>query len=459
LPITFAQQQPFSEQLSTQYGQQAAQGRGGGGQAQNNAIAADVYMQAARLQAASAEAGEDRELRKTADQNDRIGLMENAGRNRAFQLQENEQQNAQRQAQAAQHAELQMQVNTAELSQTEKVRMQRMRNALGTIDEQVASGFLNPEEGNTMKLQVQTGLNNYQQREAAFQAKAAELKYAQVAQQQAHATSLQGLDLQHWNAMYEQTTRQQPDGSRVQFIPGKGYSVVPGTEPKAAPKPETDVPFDWKKEWDQSMAEAKAAKPTLGEDSEELLKYAQQVVTRREAEFKARQGTRQQAAQQGPPAANAQQAQPPVGARQLPQEPPIQRAVPVAARRPFDIDDPKAIPPEQKPFREDYVRQLHDINKLPSFIPEDRKNELKMVATDMIKLVADAGSPEAMTDAELRAFLAARKKFEAGMTAAQNAKSPEQSAEARIRQQLANPVVPADAEGQIRNQIRPLLPR
>ncbi len=69
-----------------------------------------------------------------------------------------------------QHVELQMQAQAAELTMAERLRMQRLQQGLAWVDqngptESGGTGLLNAEEVNAHRMQLQTGLSPYQQRQ------------------------------------------------------------------------------------------------------------------------------------------------------------------------------------------------------------------------------------------------------------------------------------------------------
>lgn len=445
MPIVFAQPQPLDAAAAFQAGRQQGQLAAGAAAARQQAVLADYFTAAANRDAAHASQNEDRELRASAGNADRAAMLENAGRNRLFQLQENEQQNQQRQAQMRLHADLQ----NVELSQTEAVRLQRMRQAVGAVN---ADDSLAPDEKASLIQQLQTGINPLQQRVAAARVKQEEVQTQMMLGQAQKVAALQSATGATRAALFESQVHRRPDGNDY-FVDSKGdLKLLEKPDPVKGEKVKPPEPFDWAKELKQAEAEAAVAYPVPAKAEDDAnagkrREYMQRVMDRRQAEHAGQQRAQAQAEPAAsPPPANPAVPQPP--ARQVPQ----------AERRPFNIDDPDSIPPAARPFRDDYMKQVRDVDGLPTHTPPEVKTELKMLATDMAQLVAAAGSPEAMSDAELRAFAAARKKFEQGMTRAMAAKSPDDQARERIGRELATP--PAGTpEAQIRNTLRPLLPR
>ena len=95
---------------------------------------------------------------------------------------------AARQAQAAQ---LLAWVNQQDLSQKEKMRLERMRNAIGEVNSLVASNQLTPEEAQNYLVQLRTGIDPLEQRARASQARMYEQHAKQYEAQVAMQTKAQ----------------------------------------------------------------------------------------------------------------------------------------------------------------------------------------------------------------------------------------------------------------------------
>lgn len=177
MPIVYEPPQPFSPAISQGYGaaeqgiqdlpliQHAQDQRATDrrmqfqAQVQNNALAAQAGQQNADR--AAAEAARGAAVREGAYQFDE---SRRPSARDFFQADLGFQQTQQR---FALHAAMQKE----ELSTAETMRLQRLQQAKGTIQQQVDEGQLTPEEGNALMTQAQTGINPLQQRQAAAKVK------------------------------------------------------------------------------------------------------------------------------------------------------------------------------------------------------------------------------------------------------------------------------------------------
>ena len=214
MPIVFAQPQPLDAAAAFQAGRQQGQLAAGAAAARQQAVLADYFTAAANRDAAHASQNEDRELRASAGNADRAAMLENAGRNRLFQLQENEQQNQQRQAQMRLHADLQ----NVELSQTEAVRLQRMRQAVGAVN---ADDSLAPDEKASLIQQLQTGINPLQQRVAAARVKQEEVQTQMMLGQAQKIAALQSATGATRASLFESQVHRREDGNDY-YVDSKG---------------------------------------------------------------------------------------------------------------------------------------------------------------------------------------------------------------------------------------------
>lgn len=181
MPISFESPAPFNATLAARYGQYQG---GQAATAQANAANAQAQGDAADRQLRATLAGEQLAGSMSQANADRAAMMENAGRERAHRFVEAEQGNQQRQEQM----KLQSQLQTTELTQTEQLRYNRMKQAVGSVN---ADDTLAPEEKHALITQLQTGINPLEQRLAATKVQQEELQTKQLV---AHAQKLAALD-------------------------------------------------------------------------------------------------------------------------------------------------------------------------------------------------------------------------------------------------------------------------
>lgn len=176
MPIVYEPPQPFAPGISSGYGaaQQSVQDLPLIQNAQamsdaNRRAELGAVQQSNALAAQAGQANADRQSREAAQG---AGLRE-----QAYQFDESRRPSARDQFfadqqfnQTAQRFALHAQMQDQELSQAETMRLQRLQQAKGTIQQQVDEGYLSPEEGNSLMLQAQTGINPLQQRLAKSKA-------------------------------------------------------------------------------------------------------------------------------------------------------------------------------------------------------------------------------------------------------------------------------------------------
>ncbi len=130
---------------------------------------------------------------------------------------------------ANQRAQNQMAVNQEELNQAEKLRLQRLQQGLSAVQEQIDNGILTPEEGNALRLQVQTGINPLQQRQQAAQTAHIESQTKQAFQQmhiqQQMYQQRQELDAQ--GAASRMQTIWLPNGDQLHVLQGANGELHP----------------------------------------------------------------------------------------------------------------------------------------------------------------------------------------------------------------------------------------
>lgn len=120
----------------------------------------------------------------------------------------------------AQHAELQMMVANNQLSQQENLRLQRLRSAMGTVQEQVQNGSLTQEEGNDLLMQIRTGISPLEQRKARAAQEHIRLQNMQLEKQMAFQDKLMAERERFRNSNFEDRVIKRYDdaGNAMEFI-------------------------------------------------------------------------------------------------------------------------------------------------------------------------------------------------------------------------------------------------
>jgi hypothetical protein len=99
-------------------------------------------------------------------------------------------------ANAMNQQQLQATMFQQDLTQPEILRMNRLNQALATVNTQVQSGIITPDEGRMMTTQIQTGLDPYKQRLEAQQLRQEQMQTQQMMHAAAQQESIEGLNNQ-----------------------------------------------------------------------------------------------------------------------------------------------------------------------------------------------------------------------------------------------------------------------
>lgn len=203
MPIVFAQPEPLAPSISQGAGAADQWSRDFPTLERQQTSIADNYIQAARI--AAQHSGQVYQA-AAAGQQQQAAMQAQANAQGSQQMHQSQMLAQQQSGQAGlqqQHADLQQQLASTALSQGESLRLQRLRSALGSVKEQVDTGNLTADEGNAMSLQIQTGINPLQQRQAAAQQQQMELQRRLMEQHVA-----QNDRLEHEQATYQNQNAQ-----------------------------------------------------------------------------------------------------------------------------------------------------------------------------------------------------------------------------------------------------------
>ncbi len=187
MPITFAPAEPLSTSTSEGYGAAEQFDRTLPIMQRYQQGAADAYLQAAALRQRAVQSSAALQL-QGAEQTHALDQRANEAQLHAQMqmMQMGHQSDMQ-----AQHAQLQDQLASNQLSRGEQLRLQRLQEARGSIQDMVNSGSLTADEGRNALMEIQTGINPLQQRQQRSQQQHLELQNQLLQRQTAQFDQLQ----------------------------------------------------------------------------------------------------------------------------------------------------------------------------------------------------------------------------------------------------------------------------
>lgn len=176
MPIVFAQPEPLAPSISQGAGAADQWSRDFPTLERQQTSIADNYIQAARI--AAQHSGQVYQA-AAAGQQQQAAMQAQANAQGSQQLHQSQMLAQQQSGQAGlqqQHADLQQQLASTALSQQETMHLQRLRNGLGMINQQVQAGDISEEDGRNLATQLVAQVNPLQLRQAKAQQQQMELQ-------------------------------------------------------------------------------------------------------------------------------------------------------------------------------------------------------------------------------------------------------------------------------------------
>lgn len=121
-----------------------------------------------------------------------------------------------------QHAQLAAWTQGQELSQREVMRLQQLKQAVGTVDEQQQNGQITPEEADQYKMMLKSGIDPLDQRLKAAKVQQQQQVAAAMMHQNAQQTSMEGMDSAQRAKQFETRTIPATDNHPAGWLDHKG---------------------------------------------------------------------------------------------------------------------------------------------------------------------------------------------------------------------------------------------
>lgn len=239
MAIVFAQPEPMAPNISRDYGAAEQFTRSMPALVQQQNILANIQENQARLQAAGVQGAFERMNRQQL-QAAQLG-HESAMQSARLSAQANlaSAQMAHGTDMQEQHARLQAQLADQQLTRGEEMRLQRMREAIGYINNAVQNNQMTPEEGNEAVMQIRTGIDPLARRQAQAQVMHVQNANRLQEQQYAHNDRLNNERDRFMTSRaqdlietvtdeatgVEHSFRRNPDGTVTPMGPGQGYGT------------------------------------------------------------------------------------------------------------------------------------------------------------------------------------------------------------------------------------------
>lgn len=202
MPIVFQQPEPIRPDISTGYGAAEQWARDFPALQRQQEGIAQATLQGAALRQRAAQAGaalQQQSQMHAAALDQQSYLADQQQRLAIWQM-------AHQSDMQAQHAQLQDQLSANQLTRGEQMRLQRLQEARGVIQQQLASGNLTQDEANDALMQIQTGISPLQQRQQAFQRQVQQWQFRRMQTEAGYQDSLHQARMRHMNGTLGDST-------------------------------------------------------------------------------------------------------------------------------------------------------------------------------------------------------------------------------------------------------------
>lgn len=220
MPVVFQQPEPVRGDISTGFGAAEQWSRDYSTLQRSQQGVAEATLQSAALQQRAQQAS----MAVQAENAQRMYAQDQRGQEQAQAFALAQQQMGHQSDMLSQQAQLQDQLASNQLTRSEQMRMERMRNAVADIQ---ANPDLDPEMKRAAVMQIQTGINEYQMRQSRAQQAHSELQNTAMQRQIAQFDQMERQRQEFNTQGLDARTRSQvgPDGRIRNVIMGRNGDV------------------------------------------------------------------------------------------------------------------------------------------------------------------------------------------------------------------------------------------